>query len=133
MNLGKIVVLATALLICGAVQAQDSVSGPAAKMEKNKKVVVAMNELFNAGKAGEAMKYYSDSLTKKGNIGGVSFFVAMQQDIETTFPGVKTKIVDLWADGDWVIANCLFQGTHKGIAKLPHHGGLLVDKEPSNK
>ena len=122
-----------AFFSCITISAQQTNADSNDKTSKNKALVMEMNRLFNAGKTAEATQYYSDSLTKKGKINGRSFFVAMQEDIERTFPNVQTKIIDIWADGDWVITNCLFSGTHKGIAHLPHHGGLLIDKEPSNK
>jgi predicted ester cyclase len=95
-------------------------------------IVSEMNRLFNEGKADSAMQYFSDSLIKAGPP-GKSAFKMMQQDIETTFPDVQTKILELLEDGDWVIARCIFSGTHKGIAKLPHHGGLLIGVAPTNK
>jgi len=101
--------------------------------EKNKQAVITMNSLFNSNKTNEAMQYYADSLVRTGNLNGRSFFIAMQEDILNTFPDVQTTINKIWADGDWVISFCEFSGTHKGIARLPHHGGLLVGKEPTNK
>ena len=103
------------------------------QLENNKQLVITMNELFNTNKPAEAAAYFSDSLVKMGNIGGKSFFMAMHDDILQTFPDVQTKIITLWTDEDWVIADCLFSGTHKGVASLPHHGGLLVGKQPTNK
>lgn len=119
--------LFTFLLMNVAVHAQKQ------QEEKNKQVIVTMNALFNSNKVSEAMQYYSDSLVKTGNLNGRSFFVAMQEDIQTTFPDVQTTITDIWADRDWVITFCQFSGTHKGVARLPHHGGLLIGKEPANK
>ena len=101
--------------------------------ENNKQLVITMNGLFNTNEPVKAAAYFSDSLVKMGNIGGKSFFMAMHDDILQTFPDVQTKIITLWTDEDWVIADCLFSGTHKGVASLPHHGGLLVGKQPTNK
>lgn len=126
-SIAGVCLLFTFLLMSMAVHAQKQ------QEEKNKQVVLTMNALFNSGKVGEAMQYYSHSLVKTGNLNGRSFFVAMQEDIQTTFPDVQTTITDIWADGDWVITFCQFSGTHKGVARLPHHGGLLIGKEPANK
>jgi predicted ester cyclase len=103
------------------------------EQEQNKQLIIKVNNLFNEFKSEEAIKYFSDSLVKKGNIGGKSFFLAINDDILQTFPDVQTKIIKLWIDEDWVIADCLFSGTHKGISTLPHHGGLLIGKSPTNK
>lgn len=103
------------------------------QQERNKKLVILVNDLFNRNMPDQAMKYFSDSLVKMGNINGKSFFRAINDDIQQTFPDVQTKIMKLWADGDWVIADCIFSATHRGTATLPHHGGLLVGKEPTNR
>lgn len=103
------------------------------RQESNKQLIIKVNDLFNAFKTEDAMKYFSDSLVKMGNLNGKSFFLAMNDDILQTFPDLQTKIVKLWADGDWVIADCLFSGTHKGTSALPHHGGLLKGQAPTNK
>lgn len=108
-----------------------SQTNPSSK--EHKWIVIQMNRLFNEGKVDSAMMYYSDSLTKAGNINGQSAFLAMQEDIATTFPDIQTKILDIWEDADWVITRCQFTGTHKGTAKLPHHGGLFVGLPPTGK
>lgn len=102
-------------------------------VEQNKGVVKAMNDLFNKNEQEAAIKYFSDSLVNMGNIAGKSFFRAINDDILQTFPDVQTNITRLWAEGEWVIADCIFTGTHKGIAALPHHGGLLVGKPATGK
>lgn len=101
--------------------------------ELNKKLVTEMNELFNKNQQEAAIKYFSDSLVTMGNIAGKSFFRAINDDILKIFPDVQTKITRLWAEGDWVIADCIFSGTHTGVATLPHHGGLLVGKQATGK
>lgn len=101
--------------------------------EQNKKLVTVMNDLFNKNQQEAAIKYFSDSLVNLGNISGKSFFRAINDDIRLTFPDVQTNITRLWAEGDWVIADCIFSGTHKGIATLPHHGGMLVGKPATGK
>lgn len=106
---------------------------PSINLQANKDVVIKMNALFNEGKAAEATAYYSDSLARGGNINGKPAFVAFQEDILKTFPDVKTTILDIWADGDWVIAKCNFSGTHLGTASLPHHGKGLIGIKPSGK
>ncbi len=92
-----------------------------------------MNGLFNEGKSAEATAYYSDSLARGGNINGKPAFLAFQEDISRTFPDVRTTILELWADQDWVIAKCSFSGTHIGTATLPHHGQVLVGLAPTGK
>ena len=56
------------------------------------------------------------------------------QDILTTFPDVKIAPLNILAEGDWVVARCLFSGTHKGIGRSPFvHEGLLTGLPPTGK
>ena len=130
---GYIVLTLSILCLVSPAFAQPGKTSAASQAEQNKQTVIAMNSLFNEGRAREAMAYFSDSLQKLGNINGKSALQAMHDDIQETFPDVQTTIQDIWADGDWVIARCSFSGTHKGIAHLPHHGGLLIGKVPTGK
>jgi len=79
------------------------------------------------------MMYFSDSLTGATTPVMKSPFRIMQEDIDNCFPGVQTRIQDIWEEAGWVIARCLFTGSHEGIARLPHHGGLLVNVTPTHK
>ena len=126
-------VITIAFFLMASLYGSAQTNNADSQQENNKLLIIKVNELFNQFKSEDAMKFFSDSLVKMGNIGGKSFFQAINDDILETFPDVQTNIVKLWADGDWVIADCLFTGTHKGIASLPHHGGLLTGKSPSNK
>jgi predicted ester cyclase len=120
-------------LICSCLLLVTKSQQPAEQEEQNKNLVMKMNSLFNEGKAAEATAFYSDSLTRGAIINGKPAFIAFQEDILATFPDVQTKILELWADGDWVIAKCIFSGTHQGVATLPHHGAALVGATPTNK
>lgn len=131
MQISKIIITLAFLSasLCGRTQVNEADN----QQQTNKQLIIKVNELFNQNKPDEAMKYFSDSLVKMGNIGGKSFFRAINDDILQTFPDVQTNIINLWADADWVIADCIFTGTHSGVALLPHHGGLLTGKAATNK
>lgn len=131
MQINKIIITLVFLAVSLYVRAQTDEADN--QQQTNKQLIIKVNELFNQNKPDEAMKYFSDSLVKMGNIRGKSFFRAINDDILQTFPDVQTNIVALWADADWVIADCIFAGTHNGVASLPHHGGLLTGKAATNK
>ena len=124
---------ATTLIVILTFSVLASFSQATSISNDNKKIVIGMNRLFNEGKADSAMSFFSDSLKKAGNLNGKSAFQAMQDDIQVTFPDVQTRILEIWEEGDCVIVRCLFSGTHKGTARLPHHGGLLIGVPATNK
>ena len=130
MYFAKLSLLITSAVVysCGILCAQPGTTG-----KTNKAIVIDMNRLFNEGKTDSAMLYFSDSLTGAGRPGVRSPFRLMQEDIDKSFPGVQTKIQDIWEEGDWVIARCRFTGSHEGVARLPHHGGLFVNVTPTHK
>jgi len=59
---------------------------------------------------------------------------AILQDILTTFPDVKMAPLNILAEGDWVVARCMFSGTHKGVGQHPCvHEGLFAGIPPTGK
>src|SRR5262245_35411740 len=59
---------------------------------------------------------------------------AILQDILTTFPDVKMAPLNIVAERDWVVAHCMFSGTHKGVGQSPFvHEGLLAGLPPTGK
>src|SRR5262245_30517483 len=59
---------------------------------------------------------------------------AILQDVLTTFPDVKMAPLNIVAEGDWVVAHCMFSGTHKGIGQSHLvHEGLLAGVPPTGK
>lgn len=59
---------------------------------------------------------------------------AILEDIVATFPDVKLKPLQLVAENDWVVARCLFSGTHTGVGRHPFvHHGLLAGVPPTGR
>lgn len=56
------------------------------------------------------------------------------QDISDTFPDVRLELLNLVAEGDWVVARCDFVGTHLGVGRHPFvHEGLLAGVPPTGR
>ena len=55
------------------------------------------------------------------------------EDILATFPDWRMEIIELIARGDSVVARFTVSGTHRGVAKLPMNGGMLVGVQPTGK
>jgi predicted ester cyclase len=54
-------------------------------------------------------------------------------DLQRTFPDMSLEPLTLIAEDEWIAVHFLFRGTHCGVAKLPHHGKLLVGAEPTGR
>jgi predicted ester cyclase len=104
------------------------------KLEANKKAVTLQWEAVNKHDMEMFGAFFSDSARNHGITVGREGFKAVVSDIIKTFPDVNFEVIDIFADGDWVITRGLFSGTHKGVATIPHHGGLLMaPQQPTNK
>lgn len=103
------------------------------KMESNKELIRKAYDLLNAGDLAGYVQLFSPAAKNHGQeVGreGIKFVVG---DIIHTFPDVNLTPVDLFAEGDWVVSRDIFKGTFKNKATVPHHGGLLMTHEPTNK
>jgi predicted ester cyclase len=60
-------------------------------------------------------------------------YLAYWQDVRRTFPDFSLEPLEIIAEDEWVVVHSLFSGTHRGTAKLPHHGGLLVNAKPTGR
>jgi predicted ester cyclase len=55
------------------------------------------------------------------------------QDIYRAFPDMALDTLDVIAEEDWIVTHCLFSGTHRGVAKQPHHNGVLLGVPPTGR
>ena len=55
------------------------------------------------------------------------------RDLYATFPDFHWDLQVLLAEGDWVCAEVLMTGTHRGTPSLPVFGGLMHGTAPTGK
>lgn len=55
------------------------------------------------------------------------------QDVRRTFPDFRLELLDIIIQDEWIAVRSLFSGTHRGTAKLLHHGGLLLGVKPTGR
>jgi predicted ester cyclase len=55
------------------------------------------------------------------------------QDVRKTFPDFKLEPLDITIQDERIVVHSLFSGTHRGVAKLAHHGSLLVGAKPTGR
>ena len=99
----------------------------------NERVIRRQYELLNGGDFQAASQDFAESSKHQGQVVSRENRLRVLQDIYTTFPDYKLKIVDLVAKGDNVIIRCIVSGTHKGIQKMTVNGNLLMGVPPTNK
>jgi predicted SnoaL-like aldol condensation-catalyzing enzyme len=103
------------------------------KMETNKKLIQQAYSFFNSGDIKSYGSLFSPDTKNHGVPVGREGIVFVVSDIRHTFPDIILKQVEVFAEGDWVISRDIFKGTFKNKATVPHHGGLLMTHEPTNK
>lgn len=103
------------------------------KMEANKQLIAEAYSKLNKGDIEGYAEFFAANTKNHGEeVGreGIKFVIA---DILHTFPDVNLQQVAVFAEGDWIISRDIFKGTFKNKATVPHHGGLLMINEPTNK
>ena len=70
---------------------------------------------------------------REGIVEGQEVLSQNLEDIFRTFPDWKMEIVEMVADGDYVVVRCRVSGTHRGIATKRVNGGFLMGVQPTGK
>jgi predicted ester cyclase len=99
----------------------------------NEALVRRQSEVQNTGNVPATVQFFAENTRNHGVAVGRNGIQRVLTDIFTTFPDFRSEIIDLAAIGDDVIARRIDTGTHKGVAKIPFNGGLLVGVPPTGK
>jgi lipopolysaccharide export LptBFGC system permease protein LptF len=83
---------------------------------RNKALFREKVQMQNEGKAVDYAKYYAESHEIKGIGKGPKAAEAHAKIYQDTFPDMQLNILELFAEGDLVMARCEATGTHKGDA-----------------
>lgn len=103
-------------------------------IEQNKTTIMRMFKAAEQKGFTAQSDFFADQVINHGIPGNREMIRAILQDILTTFPDVKLEPLNIMAEGDWVVARCLFSGTHKGTGQHPFvHEGLLAGVAPTGK
>ncbi len=123
---------ATAVGLMLALSASLPALGDAADApDRNKEVILRCNELRNKGDLEGAAGCFADRITHQGQPVTRQVLLGVLKDIYTAFPDYHTEIHELVAADDLVIERSTVTGTHSGVAKGRHNGGMLVDIAPT--
>ena len=99
----------------------------------NSDLVVRNLEKLSQGDWDGAAVDYADDARNFGRPVGRAGYLAVFEDIYTTFPDWRMEIEDLVEAGDDVVVRCRVSGTHLGVGRIPVNGGKLVGVEPTGK
>jgi predicted ester cyclase len=103
-------------------------------IEQNKVTIWQMFKTIEQKGFTAQSEFFADKVLSQGIQIDRGAVRSIFQDILTTFPDVKMTPLNIVAEGDWVVARCMFSGTHKGTGQLPlAHEGLLVGVTPTGK
>jgi predicted ester cyclase len=103
-------------------------------IEQNKVTIWQMFKAVEQKGFTAQSEFFADQVINHGIPVDRDVVRAILQDILNTFPDVKMAPLNILAEGDWVVARCMFSGTHKGIGQSPFvHEGLLAGVPPTGK
>jgi len=103
-------------------------------IEQNKVTIWQMFKTIEQKGFTAQSEFFADQVINYGIPVSRDMVRAILLDILTTFPDVKITPLNIVAEGDWVVARCMFSGTHKGIGQHPFvHEGLLAGVPPTGK
>ena len=103
-------------------------------IEQNKVTIWQMFKAIEQKGFTAQSEFFADQVINHGIPVSREMIRAILQDILTIFPDVKMAPLNIVAEGDWVVARCMFSGTHKGTGQSPlAHEGLLAGVPPTGK
>jgi len=100
---------------------------------RNEQTIRRQNDVQNTGDIAATVAFFAEATRNHGVAVGRKGLVRVLTDIFATFPNFRSDIFDLVAVGDDVVIRTINSGTHKGMAKIPFNGGLLVGVPPTGK
>ena len=133
------VIAAAVSFAAPAIASPAPVSDPTVALPKtgapvaNEAIIRSQIAMMNRGDWAGALSFYAADAENFGRSAPLTLMSRIFGDVFTTFPDFNMAISDVVAQGDWVIVRGRASGTHKGVAKIPLFGGLLVGVAPTNK
>ena len=109
-----------------------SISQDSSLQERNKAAIRKQFDHSNSGDKNAIISDWSDSMANFGHAGKAMLKTALD-DIYTTFPDWRLDLVDMIAEGDYVVARVKASGTHLGVGKFPVNKGVLIGIAPTKK
>ena len=121
--------VAVLLFIAAVASAQTPVVDTGA----NRKVVDRFLEAVDRGDLDAAVATFAEDSINNGRQVTREQLKAVLQDIKTRFPDARLTTVRSVAEGEWVVLQAIYSGTHRGVGRLPVDGGMLVGVPPTGK
>ena len=101
--------------------------------ETNRRIAEQFNEAFNRGDLDGAASCFAEDCQNHGRkVGRVGVRMVLRE-IKTNFPDAKRTALNSVAEGEWVVVQCTYGGTHRGTSHFPVDGGMLVGVPPTGR
>lgn len=102
-------------------------------MDEARAFVLSHFEKLCAGDWRAAADDYAEDACNFGRPVGRAGYLAVFEDIYTTFPDWRMDVEELLVHGDDVVVRCRVCGTHLGVGRRHVNGGKLVGVEPTGR
>lgn len=99
----------------------------------NKATVRRLVEAHNRQDAAAAAACFAAGATNHGRPAGPEGMERVYRSLYTAFPDYRWDLQVLLAEDEWISAQVLMMGTHRGTQALPVFGGLLHGERPAGK
>jgi predicted ester cyclase len=103
------------------------------QVELNKATILRLVDAHNRQDAAAAAACFATAGSNHGRIVGPSGMVRVYESLYAAFPDFHWEIQALFGEVDWVAAQILMTGTHRGVPELPVFGGLMHRESPTGK
>jgi len=102
--------------------------------EQNKVVIRQMQTAAERDGFAAQAEFFAERCFNHGEPVTREMIRGILHDIQTTFPDAKLELINLVAEGDWVVGRYTLSGTHQGVGLHPFvHEGLLTGVPPTGK
>ncbi|WP_019586068.1 ester cyclase [Deinococcus apachensis] len=99
----------------------------------NETAVRAMHDAFRRRDFPAGAQLFAPLFSNHGKQVPREAVVAVWTDICTRFPDARLDVLDLVAEGGWVVVRNAYSGTHRGVGQLPVDGGFMVGLPPTGR
>jgi steroid delta-isomerase-like uncharacterized protein len=101
--------------------------------DANRRRIEEFVAVFNRGDMESAAAFFAADALNNGRSVGRAEIRAVLDDIQTRFPDVALTILNAVVEDNWVVVRCTYNGTHRGVGRLPVDGGMMIGVPPTGR
>jgi glyoxylase-like metal-dependent hydrolase (beta-lactamase superfamily II)/predicted ester cyclase len=121
-------------LLLGLISAIAQAQAPdPAEADRNVELLAKYYEHGKRGEHDRQVEFWSRDAVNNGERARPEGIRAALEDIHRSFPDYQSRVLEMRAIGDTVVALSQISGTHRGMAQTPFFGGVLQGVKPTGK